>query len=176
MKKKPSEHKGLLIEGQKILSQGGCMANDCYNSITVSGNKSHLRMFYSLYVSQENGVEDFLDFDKVIPLPDRLPLGSDNWDILTCRAWGTPGNSYDTQICFENDCLNVNYYTEWTPCNLIIEALIARHPELSFDFYYEERSMNISGKILGTDGRITFEEHGEYQSDADEEDEDEGEE
>lgn len=147
------------------------MAN-CYNSITVLGLRNDLVRFYGLYISQEDGVEDHLDFSKVIPLPDLLPIGGATWDILKSRAWGTPGGTYDTQISFDDDRLNVNFYTEWTPCNLVVEELIEKHPELAFDFYYEERGMDISGKILGKAGLITFEEHGEYQSDADDDEED----
>jgi len=142
------------------------MGNDCYNSITVSGDNHNLKRFYELYISQQDGVEDHLDFDKVITLPEKLPRGCDNWVMLRIRKWGTR-SSYDTQISFDDD-LNVSFYTVWDPCLPVIKKLIEEHPELSFEFYYEESGMDISGKILGKDGQITFEEHGEYQSDADE--------
>lgn len=143
------------------------MANDCYNSITVSGDNQDLKRFYELYISQQDGVEDHLDFDKVITLPEKLPRGCDNWDMFRIRVWGTTSGVYDTQISFAKN-LNVNFYSAGDPCLPVIKKLIEEHPELSFEFYYEESGMDIRGKISGKDGQITFEEHGEYRSDADE--------
>ena len=146
------------------------MPNDCYNSLTVKGKHEDLKDFYEKYISHADGVEDNFDFDRVYPTPQRLldcdGPGLREWSV---KYWGTKWNSYETQISFDYENLNINFYTAWDPCIPVIEKLIEDHPEFGFEFYYEEPGCDFSGKLNGEAGSITLREHGEYQSDADEE-------
>lgn len=146
------------------------MPNDCYNSITIEGDHEELKKFYEIYISKENGVEDHFDFNSVFPIPKEILKDENSWLTEWCiKNWGTKWNSYDNQINFDYERLNINFYTAWEPCIPVIEKLIEIHPEFKFEFYYEERGCDISGKVNGERGVITLQEHGDYQSDADEE-------
>jgi len=153
------------------------MPNDCYNSLTVKGKHERLQEFYGKYVSAENGVEDHFDFDRVYATPQRL-LYCDGPGLLewSLKYWGTKWNSYDTQITFDYGNLCLTFYTAWDPCIPIVEKLIEDHPELSFEFYYEEPGNDFSGELKGESGIITHRLHGECQSDGNEENWDEDEE
>ena len=115
------------------------MPNHCFNSIAFDGNVSAVEILKD-FISKDGG----LDFNKIIPCPPQVYMGSlfadhesrfgeNTWYEWNKKNWGTKWNAYDTE--FDGNC--VRFTTAWCPPNPIIVA-IANLTKKNFTFYYED--------------------------------------
>lgn len=129
--------------------------------------------------------ERFLDFEKVIPVPDDyISEGCSHqhssiffpdepepfphcWYIWNTTHWGTKWNSYDNEITgAEGDQVRIQFNTAWSHPYPIVEAISEAHPDLPIEVKYadEDLGSNCGGYVI-LNGVIveqtTFKDHDE---------------
>lgn len=152
------------------------MPNWVYNSIVIEGKKADLKKFLDKAKHiDEGGVHDFSFWNFVTPPVDHLeeyhadngwtkdpntgemvqsgntPFNWYNWNI---DNWGTKWDACEVSTEFIEGSLLVQFSTAWDKPDPVFEAMTEQHPELSFDFEWEEEQ-GWGGKALGQNGIYT---------------------
>lgn len=132
------------------------MPNDCYNYLEApDGDVSLIADYFSTEKRKWSPLPDvFLDFEKIIPMPEELkgteaPSSKPNWYDWRNEHWGTRSNSYDGQVLDEG----IGFYTAWSPpIPAIVE--LAKQIGKSLRLIYDEPGMDFCGElIVAADGK-----------------------
>jgi len=134
------------------------MPNWCENTLTVNGTEIQLKDFKERYFSYPDPTEisgyddrDYLDFNKVIPMPESE---KDNWYSWNIENWGCKWNCCPMRFYDDSDG---GYYfeTPWGPAKEVYEKLIVDNPNLDICFQYLELGGPFCGS-LKSDGKGSF--------------------
>lgn len=128
------------------------MPNDCYNYLEApDGDVSLIADYISTRkVKYSKLPEVFLDFRKVVPIPEGET--NDSWAI---QNWGTKANSYDGTV-LEN---GIGFYTAWSPPTPVIVEL-AKKTGHTLRMTYDEPGMDFCGEFFAyPDGKYADEQY-----------------
>lgn len=126
------------------------MPNDCYNYLEApEGDVSLIADYISTQKVEWSSLPDtFLDFQKIIPMPEKLentasPSDEPNWYDWRNEHWGTRSNSYEGQVTEEG----IGFNTAWSPpIPAIVE--LAKQIGKSLRLIYDEPGMDFCGELI----------------------------
>lgn len=149
------------------------MPNHVYNKMTVTGSAEALAAFKtkSQRVDEENYLREFSYWNFITPPQDALDSGeyhathgfvngeasghtTNNWYNFNVREWGTKWDAYDIQpddYSPTDTQWTISWNSAWSPPIPVFEAMVDQHPDLKFDFYWEEEQ-GWGGEATGADG------------------------
>ena len=145
------------------------MPNWCSNEVQIDGTKEDIAKFREECFTDHKGVA-VLDFSKVLPEPDydkpkkdgthnngvqtELHSVMPDWWNWRNDNWGTKWNlvpnpegnlsGYDF-VDHGKDYIQLEFETAWSPPDGIYEAIVAKYPDLSVNWFYREDGVQISG-------------------------------
>ena len=76
-----------------------------------------------------------------------------------CENWGTKWNSVDAYLSGNSIC----FYTAWSPCSPVIEALSALFPDVRIEYTYDEAGMCFCGREVYIGGSLLYCLKGDYE-------------
>lgn len=140
------------------------MANHVYNQMTVTGTPEALEAFRA---KARHGDREFSYWNFVTPPQEALDSGEydsdhtfdgktgrNNWYSFNTREWGTKWDVYDLQpdlIGVEDHNWTISWSSAWSHPLPVLEAMVEQHPELEFEFYWEEEQ-GWGGEAVGSGG------------------------
>ena len=109
------------------------MPNWVYNRFTINAPAERCAQIKEeLFESSEQPIS----FGKILPRP---PDKEDDWYNWNIATWGTKWDACRAEIVEEADStLGYGFSTAWSPPMPVLEAFAATHPDIDFDFSYEE--------------------------------------
>ena len=126
------------------------MPNDCYNYLEApDGDLSLIVDYFSTARRSYSPLpEVFLDFEKILPMPEELrgteaPTDNPNWYDWCCENWGTKWNSYDGNVTDDG----IGFNTAWSPPSPVITAL-SKQIGKPLRLIYDESGMDFCGEVL----------------------------
>ena len=145
------------------------MPNWCSNEVQIDGTKEDIAKFREECFTDHKGVA-VLDFSKVLPEPDydkpkkdgthnngvqtELHSVMPDWWNWRNDNWGTKWNlvpnpegnlsGYDF-VDHGKDYIQLEFETAWSPPDGIYEAIVAKYPDLSVNWFYREDGVQIAG-------------------------------
>lgn len=152
------------------------MPNYCNNYITVQGDSMDIANLYDAEMS----------FQKLYPCPyldnNYKVIGKDNaWFMWCVQNWGTKGSIECNVKMINENTLNVDMTTAWSPPIEFLKHLSTTMPSLTFKIHFWELGVRIAGAYeirQGVESDITEGEYMEFvrkhfESDYEEDEEDE---
>jgi hypothetical protein len=151
------------------------MPNWVYNTIVIEGKEADIKKFLDKAQRTTNGVHNFSFWNFVTPPLDHLDeyyetngwtkdpntgetihTGNTefNWYNWNINNWGTKWNACEVSVEFIEKNLLIQFSTAWGQPDPVFVAMTEQHPELSFDFEWEEEQ-GWGGKALGESGIYT---------------------
>jgi hypothetical protein len=132
-------------------------ANFCVEGMTDEGeltfDKDEVFSFWNFITPPEEDWKYYFGKEKwEVP----KPVGHEDWNEMerlafdltfqgkdrtdtNYRLWNTRGDAFYTEIeDFENGHIAVSFQTAWSPASPVFEAMVAQHPELDFEIWWEE--------------------------------------
>ncbi len=145
------------------------MPNWCSNEVQIDGSGEDIAKFKEECFTDHKGVA-VLDFSKVLPEPDYDKPKKDgthnngvqtepssvmpDWWNWRNENWGTKWNlvpnpegnlsGYDF-VDHGKDYIQLEFETAWSPPDGIYEAIVAKYPDLSVNWFYREDGVQIAG-------------------------------
>lgn len=111
------------------------MANNCWNSVIITGDIETLKLIESKFKSIENGVLNYKNYHKIFE-GDVSDIEGEDWG----SKWHTP------TVTLDNDKLLINGDSAWTPAIQLYE-LISEEYEVDCVLTYEETGMDFAGVV-----------------------------
>lgn len=162
------------------------MPNYVYNSLTIkANNKKELDAFLQK-AKHEDGEFSFWNF--ITPPQEALDSGEywgtngwedgerygdthNNWYHFNYREWGTKWDAFEVDLSghYSDELAHIiTFTTAWAHPEPVFKAIAEQHPELEFDFSWEEEQ-GWGGAGIGTSGHFSITEeydipncHAEY--------------
>lgn len=150
------------------------MPNHVYNTLTATGSPEAIKAFREK-ARHEDSIFSYWNFKT--PPQESLDSGEyhathgfvagersgdtrNNWYNFNTREWGTKWDTYDLQEGLiqpkdRNTTFDVSFSSAWSPPLPVFEAICEQHPELDFDFYWEEEQ-GWGGEAIGTGGSFSI--------------------
>lgn len=126
------------------------MPNHCWNYLEApEGDLSLIADYFSTAKREYSDLPDaFLDFQKILPMPEELkdtesPKDTPNWYDWCCSNWGTKWNSYDG-IVSDN---GIGFNTAWAPPFPVIIEL-SKQIKKPLRLIYDEPGMDFCGEFF----------------------------
>jgi hypothetical protein len=127
------------------------MPNHCENKLILQANTPEelglVRHF--LGSIQEQGQDDNLNFNRLLPMPEEE---KENWYEWSIQNWGTKWNCYDVLMSdittpeYEKPRLEYNFMTAWSPmADNLVRILSKEFPKVHCLLYYSEPGMMFGG-------------------------------
>ena len=85
--------------------------------------------------------------------------GAPTWYEWCVENWGTKWNSCDTYISGNALC----FWTAWSPCLPVIEAMSKMFPDVIIDYWYEEPGMSFCGREIYLAGKPIYTEEADLE-------------
>jgi len=125
------------------------MPNHCRNHLMIESEKDILNVL-NPYLKCMGDNEYEFDFQKIIPMDEKLLEGGNEWYNWRVENWGTKWNGYDGS--FTDDFTIFSFDTAWAPPLPIIKKLAEITGE-TFILEYIEEGMGFCGRYTaGQDG------------------------
>ena len=86
-----------------------------------------------------------------------MKFSSDGWYDWNVRNWGTKWDACNAEMTNDDPTsgsLGYRFDTAWSPAEGAFQAMVAQHPELSFEFYNEEEQ-GWGVEFSGEDGELS---------------------
>lgn len=150
------------------------MPNWCHNTLTVNGSKEELTRFAEAVKSEDEGFEQPLSFERIVPQPEGL-LGDDegkshtspgnlDWYDWRVENWGSKWDanfegagvalggegavvSDPAGLLSDGDSLTYSFITAWTPPEPFCKAAAKQFPELTLTLTYAEPGNEFAGRL-----------------------------
>jgi hypothetical protein len=140
------------------------------NSLYIKGDVDLVKKIRQTIISEkmdDQGRHDLIDFNKIVPLPEKFNLsnitqqihimkkyGCDTFSDYCIKIWGTKWNAYSFDHDRSDD--NVIYFlTAWHPPLPVIEKLSQMFPTAEFTIMFaDENRIGFTGKITYKNGAI----------------------
>ena len=143
------------------------MPNHCHNRVTFySDDKPELiQKLYKIFKSEEvftqfvpepdwattpNEAGELSAKDPSEPMfPPKFPDGTvdDRWYNWRVYNWGTKWDCYDLSIDQDEQELNLEFNTAWSPPEEICHALKEKYEDASIQWFYDEPGMEVAGYL-----------------------------
>lgn len=147
------------------------MPNHCENQLYCE--TANFNSIIEPFKSKDENGHDFLDFEKIIPIPNDLKIecchgskdeelkekyksnlkkhGFENWYDFSLNKWGTKWNSYNCDFNEEG----MRFSTAWSPPEAVIQELANKTGE-TFVLEYIEEGIGFCGRYtaIPNDGGI----------------------
>lgn len=153
------------------------MPNHVFNKMTVTGSAEALAAFKNKaqHTNEENYLREFSYWNFITPPQEALDSGeyhathgfvggkesgntSNNWYNFNVREWGTKWDAYEIQpdeFSLTDTSWTISWSSAWSPPMPVFAAMVEQHPELEFDFYWEEEQ-GWGGKGIGATGAFSI--------------------
>lgn len=146
------------------------MPNHTYNTIIATGTPEALEAFTSKAKHEDR---EFSYWSFVTPPQEALDSGEywetngfvkgerkgdtpNNWYNFNRREWGTKWDTYDLYAERQSDTKwRASFSSAWSPPVPVFEAMVEQHPELEFEFYWEEEQ-GWGGEAIGAGGHFSI--------------------
>lgn len=130
------------------------MPNWCENELTVSGKG----LFVGAFLEGVRGEEGVLDFQRVVPIPDEVKVGSSALVAWAYDNWGTKWNAVEPSgqvldMARGRRKVTLRFDTAWSPPLPVVRKLISDYPLLDFTLRYWEGGMQFRGELRGRRGQ-----------------------
>lgn len=119
------------------------MPNHCTNRLFCTN--ASLESVIKPFMSNDKYGHSFLDFNKIIPMPEDGTNDEELKEDWQVSHWGTKWNSYDVNT--DND--NCSFYTAWSPPIPVITEL-AKITGKDFVLEYLDEGGGFVGKLTAT--------------------------
>lgn len=162
------------------------MPNHVYNTMTVEGTPEAIKAFrekarhedkefsYWNFITPPQEAIDSGEYEGTRGYENGQPIGRtpNNRYEFNIREWGTKWDAYEVDTNFVYDDPETTFFVQWASAwgepRPVFEAMTKQHPELSFEFSWEEEQ-GWGGEAKGRTGHFTVEEewdipdsHAEY--------------
>jgi hypothetical protein len=153
------------------------MPNHVYNKMTVTGSAEALAAFKTKTqrLDEDNHPREFSYWNFITPPQEALDSGEyyathgfvdgkdsgntkNNWYNFNVREWGTKWDAYDIQpdeYSITATSWTISWNSAWSPPMPVFNAISEQHPELEFDFYWEEEQ-GWGGEGIGATGSFSI--------------------
>lgn len=145
------------------------MPNHVFNNIAVTGSEEAITAFKEKAATQER---EFSYWNFVTPPKEAIDSGeywatngwvagersgdtANNWYQFNTREWGTKWDTYDLDVQTAPKAFYAYFASAWSPPTPVFEAIVAQHPELDFEFSWEEEQ-GWGGKATGYGGSFVI--------------------
>ena len=152
------------------------MPNHCHNRVTVYAHHSDDEDKARAQIAKIKSIfEDEAIFTQFIPEPDwattpnkdgELPIqpsgdnpfhvpwfkstdrADDRWYDWRLQNWDTKWDAYDVTVTDDDeDNLEVEFNTAWSPPEAVCHAMREQYPDLSVSWFYDEPGCEIAGYL-----------------------------
>lgn len=113
------------------------MANSCYNSITIYGDKEELQELYNRLTKRK----DCVDFWYVLNMEKPETLTLDHVYEIAGTKW------FVADIELTEDSITLHGESAWSPPVALFEKLVYQFPTIKVEMDYEEPMMDFGGKL-----------------------------
>jgi hypothetical protein len=141
------------------------MPNHVFNKVAVTGKPEAIKAFKE---KAQKGEREFSYWNFVTPPQEALDSGEywathgfiagepsgktpNNWYNFNNREWGTKWDTYDLHVESAPKSFFATFSSAWSPPTQVFEAIVEQHPDLDFDFYWEEEQ-GWGGEAIGSGG------------------------
>lgn len=145
------------------------MPNHVYNTLTVTGPIEALNAFKE---KAKHNNEKFSYWNFKTPPQEAMDSGEyhathgfaggqqsgntpNNWYNFNNREWGTKWDAYDLHVDSAPKAFYATFSSAWSPPLPVFEAMVEQHPELNFDFSWEEEQ-GWGGEAIGVRGDFSI--------------------
>lgn len=140
------------------------MPNHCHNDLYICGTQEAVQALLTAIASEDR----LIDFNKIIPYPENFRKLDEECEVLgyagfaekygprakdgynsggyewCTENWGTKWNAYhQVRRDYEGPC--ITFQTAWTPPVKVIQALAAKHPEVTLRLEWFECGVGSAG-------------------------------
>lgn len=153
------------------------MPNWCYNTMTVKGKKSDMKLFLKAVTTTDEYGKPMVKLSTLVPLDDRASVTrihttedgqvhetsvfatpqEDGFDgyMEAVRKWGTKWGDCETHIYLEqDDRVMISYDTAWSPADPLVVNISKQFPKLTFGVMSSEESQEFLRYIIVSAGEI----------------------
>lgn len=145
------------------------MPNHVFNSMSVTGSPEAIKAFTEKAKhTRQDQSREFSYWNFVTPPQEAVDSGeydatrgfvageesgftANNWYEFNTREWGTKWDAYDIDVQVAPKSFFATFTSAWSPPTQVFEAIVAQHPELTFDFHWEEEQ-GWGGESVGNGG------------------------
>lgn len=120
------------------------MPNYCSNSITITGDKTQLTQLAEQIKADEETI-----MERLVPTPEDFGEGWYQWHL---DKWGTKWDMIDLLAQYEEDYIQLDYLTAWSPNVAFWEIISERFPKLYMTHHYKEEGLCFAGVATYEDG------------------------
>lgn len=129
------------------------MPNWVRSELNIVGDKEDIRkLMDKCHSVDENGEENFFDFNGLIPTPNNIyqgnlgaeelaTYGENNWYDWNRKNWGTKWNSFNTNYGETRDGMIVFFDTAWNAPFPIYRAIKEQYPNLSIVAFWADEDL-----------------------------------
>ena len=107
------------------------MPNNVVNILTANGSKEVVKKFYQSI----KGDHELIDFNCIIPMPEQVKYGDNDYCEWARENWGTKWNAYESERI---DDYTIRFETAWSGIPELIGTLSENWPELVFDYMFAD--------------------------------------
>lgn len=132
------------------------MPNWCSNRLEIRGK--NLKEIKDKFQSKNNKDQE-ISFMEIIPLNEEKEWGYD----LAIEKWGTKWEPQTTSVDYDEDFLDYQFLTAWSPPTKIFDKLIELFPENAFKLSFEEPGCDFSGKYYYDPKNLVRKYEGSYE-------------
>lgn len=144
------------------------MPNHVYNTMSVTGSPEALKAFAEKAKHEDR---EFSYWNFVTPPQEALDSGeywatrgfvkgeksgytANNWYEFNVREWGTKWDTYDLDVQVAPKAYYATFSSAWSPPMPVFQAMVEQHPDLEFDFSWEEEQ-GWGGDAIGAGGHFS---------------------
>lgn len=144
------------------------MPNHVFNTLKAIGTPEAISAFKE---KANKGEREFSYWNFVTPPQEALDSGEywatngwvdgkesgktqNNWYEFNVREWGTKWDTYDEHVESAPKSFFATFSSAWSPPTQVFEAIVEQHPDLEFDFSWEEEQ-GWGGEAIGAGGHYS---------------------
>lgn len=147
------------------------MPNHVYNTMTVTGTPEAIKAFKEKARHEDR---EFSYWNFITPPQEAIDSGEyegthgweggeskgntpNNWYNFNRREWGTKWDAYEvcTDFVLEDSEFQVQWVSAWGEPMPVFVAMVEQHPELEFDFSWQEEQ-GWGGEAIGAGGDFSI--------------------
>jgi hypothetical protein len=145
------------------------MPNHVYNTLTATGTPEAINAFKE---KAQHDERELSYWNFVTPPQEAIDSGEywathgfvageasghtpNNWYNFNVREWDTKWDTYDLHVESAPRSFYATFSSAWSPPIAVFRAIAEQHPELTFDFSWEEEQ-GWGGEAFGSDGSFSI--------------------
>ncbi len=140
----------LWASNYKLVESEISGGNNCCQIMTITGQESTVRRIINLVSNDinEEGLQ-YLDFGKIIPLPDGMDVNSEKGREWCLKNWGTECNAFNQS---KTEWNKLKFTTTGHLPLTVLEKLSQMHPDTDFNLEYIYDQNSITGEYQFRNG------------------------